>query len=175
MTRTPPDTAPDTPPDTLTQAIGVLTRREVEARILAPLVDALCREFDRDRVLDILRETIVGLARDQGAQLARQFGRDGRGFRRSLEAWTRGGALEIEVLAEDDTRLDFDVRRCRYAEMYHALGIPELGRILSCNRDFALIEGFAPGARLTREQTILEGAPCCTFRYRFPATDKKPD
>ena len=79
------------------------------------------------------------------------------------------------MLAEDDTRLDFDVRRCRYAEMYRALGIPELGRILSCNRDFALIEGFAPGASLTREQTILDGAPCCTFRYRFPGEGKNPN
>ena len=171
MTQSPPET----PPDTLTQAIGVLTRREVEARILAPLIAALCREFDRNRVLELLRETVVGLAREQGAQLARQFGQDARGFRESLEAWTRGGALEIDVLAQDENRLDFDVRRCRYAEMYRALGIPELGRILSCNRDFALIEGFAPGAGLTREQTILDGAPCCTFRYRFPGKGKKPE
>ena len=33
------------PPDTLNARIGVLTRREVEARLLAPLVDALGEEF----------------------------------------------------------------------------------------------------------------------------------
>ena len=50
-------------------AIGVLKRREIEARILAPLVEALGREFGREKVLQIVRETIVGIARDQGRQL----------------------------------------------------------------------------------------------------------
>ncbi len=50
-------------------AIGVLKRREIEARILAPLVEALRREFGRERVLQIVRQTIVGIARDQGRQL----------------------------------------------------------------------------------------------------------
>ena len=43
-------------------AIGVLKRREIEARILAPLVEALGREFGREKVLQIVGETIVGLA-----------------------------------------------------------------------------------------------------------------
>ena len=46
-----------------------------------------------------------------------------------------------------------------------ALGIPELGAVLSCNRDAALIEGFNPSVTLVRTQTIMEGAPCCDFRY----------
>ena len=46
--------------------IGVLKRREIEARILAPVVEALGRELGRERVLQIVRETIVGIARDQG-------------------------------------------------------------------------------------------------------------
>ena len=50
-------------------AIGVLKRREIEARLLAPLVDALSREFGGERVLQIVHETIVGIARDQGRQL----------------------------------------------------------------------------------------------------------
>jgi hypothetical protein len=47
----------------------VLKRREIEARILAPVVEALGREFGRERVLQIVRETIVGIERDQGRQL----------------------------------------------------------------------------------------------------------
>jgi hypothetical protein len=55
-------------------AIGVLKRREIEARILAPLIDALSREFGREKVLQIVRETIVGIARDQGRQLVQISG-----------------------------------------------------------------------------------------------------
>ena len=159
-------------PDTLTQDIGVLKRREVEARILAPVVDAMAAEFGREPVLEVLRKTIIEIAAKQGAELAEAMGgNDAAAFAESLEAWTRGGALEIEVSEQSAANFDFDVNRCRYAEMYRDLGIPELGAILSCNRDYAMAQGFAPDATLTRTQTILGGATCCDFRYRFPEDD----
>lgn len=158
-------------PDTLTQTIGVLTRREVEARILVPIVDAMAAEFGRDRVLEILRVTIEQIAADQGADLAAEYGADAAAFKETLEFWTRGGALEIETLRDDGQHLDFNVTRCRYAEMYRALGVPELGALLSCNRDAALITGFNGDARLVRDQTIMGGADCCTFRYDFSPQD----
>ena len=43
----------------------------------------------------------------------------------------------------------------------------ELGAVLSCNRDYALIEGFNGEVDLTRTQTIMEGAAYCDFRYRL--------
>ncbi|MBC7157513.1 MAG: L-2-amino-thiazoline-4-carboxylic acid hydrolase, partial [Rhodobacteraceae bacterium] len=117
----------------------------------------------------VVRDTIVAIAREQGAALAEANGDTADAFAGTLRHWTRDDALTIEVLEQGPTRLHFDVTRCRYAEMYRALGIADLGALLSCNRDNALIEGFNPGARLERAQTILGGAPCCTFRYEFPA------
>jgi L-2-amino-thiazoline-4-carboxylic acid hydrolase len=153
-------------------AMGVLTRREIEARILAPMLAAFCSEFERERVLGIARQVIVRVAREQGAQLAEQYGGCSLAhFSRSLEAWKKGGALVIDVLEENDTEFSFDVTRCRYAEMYHTLGIAELGEILSCNRDYALIEGFNPNVELRRTQTIMRGAPYCDFRYHVKKAD----
>lgn len=154
-------------PDTLTQQIGVLLRRETEARVLAPVIDALANAFGRDEVIRIVRDVIIGLARQQGETLATEYGQDSEAFLETLQFWTKGGALEIEVLEHDATRLHFDVKRCRYAEMYKALGIEELGKVLSCNRDFAMVEGFNPNAKLKRDQTILSGSTRCTFRYDF--------
>lgn len=146
--------------------MGVLRRREVEARIVAPLVEALAAEFGRERVLEIVRRTIISIAREQGAQLAAQSGDNSlTAFREALAAWTKDEALELDVLEQSDDRLAFNVTRCRYAEMYRALGIPELGALLSCNRDFALIEGFNGDVTLTRTQTIMQGAAVCDFRY----------
>ena len=65
------------------------------------------------------------------------------------------------------TQLDFNVTRCRYAEMYKALGMEEYGAVLSCNRDLAVIDGFDNRVELERAQTIMSGASCCTFRYDF--------
>ena len=54
------------PLDRLNTTIGVLTRREVEARILAPLIDALGEEFGREKVLEVVRDTIIRLAPGTG-------------------------------------------------------------------------------------------------------------
>ena len=51
--------------------------------------------------------------------------------------WTKGDALQIETIRKDAKHYDFNVTRCRYAEMYRAMGLAELGAILSCNRDGA--------------------------------------
>ena len=150
-------------------AVGVLTRREIEARILAPVVAALGQEFGRERVIEIVRDVIVGLAREQGRAMA-EARQDASlsSFAGTLEPWTRDGALTMTVREQTDEELAFDVTRCRYAEMYRALGIPELGAVLSCNRDAALIEGFNPDVHFSRTQTIMGGASHCDFRYRKP-------
>ncbi len=160
------------PSDTLTQKIGVLTRREVEVRILKPIIEALGKEFGRDKVVRILKETITKIAEEQGADLARVMGGDSSShFMDSLKYWKKDDALEIKVLKHDGRELHFDVTRCRYAELYKALDIPELGKIFSCNRDFALIKGFNPKATLRRTQTIMEGEVFCDFRYTFPTEE----
>ena len=159
----------DIPPDTLTQKIGVLTRREVEARILAPMIDALGEEFGRDEVIAIVKKVIIQLASQQGSELAETMGgTDAEAFMDSLAYWTRDDALQLDVIENNQTSLHFNVTRCRYAELYNALGIPELGAVFSCNRDYALIEGFNPDASLKRTQTIMQGASHCDFRYTFP-------
>ena len=75
-------------------------------------------------------------------------------------------------------RYDFDVTRCRYAEMYRDLGYVDLGVIFSCGRDWCFARGFNPDIELTRTQTIMEGAPICDFRYSLKereVTRKSPD
>ena len=153
------------PPDTLNE-IGVLKRREIEARILLPVVEALAKEFGRERVVSIVRDVIVEVARAQGKEIAARMGDDSlRALGTALQDWQKGDAYRMDVLEQTDERFSFNVTRCRYAEMYRALGIPELGALLSCNRDFALIEGFNPTMKLTRTQTIMEGASHCDFRF----------
>ncbi|MBI2469016.1 MAG: L-2-amino-thiazoline-4-carboxylic acid hydrolase [Candidatus Rokubacteria bacterium] len=153
------------PPDRLNE-IGVLTRREIEARILRPVVEALGAEFGRERVFRIVRDVIVDVARQQGRALAERMGEnDLDHFAGALDDWKKGDAYQMEVLEQTADRYAFNVTRCRYAEMYRALGIPEMGVLLSCTRDFSLVEGFNPDVRLTRTQTIMEGAPHCDFRF----------
>lgn len=155
------------PTDVELNAIGVLKRRTIEARILAPVIKAMAAEFGADRVHAVLGRVIVEIAKSQGAAMAaRCDGNSPADLAGTLDQWKADGALEMDVLEESDEKLSYNVTRCRYAEMYRELGIPELGAILSCGRDAALIEGFNPKVQLTRTQTLLGGASHCDFRYR---------
>ena len=156
------------PPATMT----LLQRREIEARVLAPLVRAMIAEVGEARGLEILRGVISGLAREAGAEMAREFGDVSlTAFAGGLDRWKAGGALEIRMIEQSPERLEFDVTRCRYAELYRSLGMADLGASLSCCRDHALIEGFNPAANLTRTKTIMEGASHCDFRFRADPAD----
>lgn len=154
------------PADAELNAIGVLKRRLIEVRVVAPLLDALGERFGRDAVLAVAREVIVALATKQGAELSAHAGGCSlQHFEGTLDRWKADDALTITVRESTGERFAFDVTRCRYAEMYRALGIPELGAILSCNRDAALIAGFNPDVSFTRTQTIMGGASHCNFVY----------
>ncbi len=163
-----------TPPADYLNAVGVLNRREIEARILAPLLDALGKEFDRERVLEITRKVIQDIARQHGVQLANSVeANDLKHYAAAQETWKKDNAIQTEVLELKRKRFSYNVFRCRYVEMYHHLGVPELGKILSCDRDFTFIEGYNPNVHLTRTQTIMEGADICDFCFEMAAS-KKP-
>ena len=148
--------------------IGILARREVEARILAPVIKEFIREFGRERTLEIVEPLIKSLAREAGNQLAKFAGGNSLAhFMTGLSLWTMDDALQLKILEQTPKKLFFNVTRCRYAEMYRDLGIPEFGHLLSCNRDGALIEGYNSKITFTRTKTIMEGADLCDFRYEL--------
>jgi len=161
------------PPVDYMNAVGLLNRREIEARILAPLLTALGVEFDQQKVWAIAHQVIQDLARQQGIQLANSVAtNDLIHFSEIQKTWKKDNAILTEVLELSNKKFSFNVFRCRYAEMYQHLGVPELGKMLSCDRDFALIEGFNPDIQLTRNQTIMEGAELCDFCFELKRVDK---
>lgn len=158
----------DPPEDTLND-VGVLKRREIEARIVAPLLERLAREFGSERVYELARNVVVEVAQSQGATLAEQVGgNDLDHFANSMANWSKGGALETELVEKSDGVFAFNVTRCKYAEMYRSLGLEDLGATLSCNRDATMVQGFNPNIEFTRTQTIMSGAGHCDFVYRLP-------
>lgn len=164
--------ASTTMPDRLNE-IGVYRRREIEARILAPFVEALGKHLSPEQVLQILRDVVAQLARQQGRQLAKTQGNTLADFARSLADWQKGDAMQFEFLEQSPGCLSYNATRCRYAELYKSLGLTELGQILSCSRDEPLLEGFNPQISFVRSQTILEGAPFCDFRLVLKPAKKK--
>jgi hypothetical protein len=147
--------------------LTLLQQREIEAKVVGPLIRGFAAELGMEKTLEIVRSVIVNLAHESGADLASRLGEATlEAFGRGIDRWTEGGALELEILEKSPERLAFNVTRCKYAEMYRSLGLSDLGASLSCCRDFALVEGFNPEITLERSQTLMEGASHCDFRFR---------
>lgn len=145
--------------------IDILTRREIEALMIRPLIEAFIEEVGRERALGRLRAVIKSLAFESGVQLANRMGGASIAcFADGFKGFGVGRNLEVEQLELSATRFDFNVTRCRYAEMYKELGMADLGVILSCGRDFELVAGFNPRMSLRRTRTIMEGHDHCDFR-----------
>lgn len=161
------------PPTDYMNVVGLLNRREIEARILAPLLETLAEEFGYQRVWEITRKVVQEIARSQGVQIAESMEKnDLEHFASVQETWKKDNAIQCEVLQQTQKKFIFNVYRCRYAEMYHHLGAAELGKMLSCDRDFAFIEGYNPNIKLTRTQTIMEGADICDFCFELMPAKK---
>lgn len=150
--------------------IPTLRKRRIQAEVIGPIYAEMVAELGEERAAEILDRAIRKAAIAEGRAFAARAP-DGKtsmaDFIALYDLWTADGALEVEVLRADDTAFDFNVTRCRYAETYHAMGLGHVGHLLSCNRDGTFCEGYDPRIRLQRDQTIMEGAPCCTFRYRM--------
>lgn len=158
-------------PDDLNERIGVLTRREIEARVLAPLVERITAALGAEPAEALLRDVVEVEAQRVGAAMRERVASEGdpddlRLFAAQWEPWFRGGALEIRTLDASADTWRFAVTRCRYAEMYRSLGLERCGAMLSCRRDAALVTGYSNEIRFERSQTIMEGASHCDFHYR---------
>jgi hypothetical protein len=146
--------------------ISHLQRRRIESRVLIPFIAACLEKFGDAATKDLVVATIRRLAVEDGARWAGALGRDMHALKNVAETvWAGGGSLDIDMVAAGDDRLDFNVTRCRYAEFYKELGLADLGYLVHCNRDHAMIDGFNPELKLTRTQTVMEGASHCDFRF----------
>jgi predicted nucleic-acid-binding Zn-ribbon protein len=151
--------------------VPILVRREIEARILAPVFALMERDFGREKAEAILAEAVEADAVAAGRRVAEGVPKDKtlRAFIAVQPLWTAGGALDQVITAESDSEYAYTVTRCAYAEMYDRLGLKDLGEILSCRRDAKFIQGVDPAIEFERTSTIMAGDSECRFSYRLPA------
>ena len=164
-------------PNQSVKPLPILEKRKIQAEVLGPVFREMVEQVGSEKAASILKEAIRMAAIEEGKHFRKKADASLSSmdqFVELMELWKAGGALEMEVLQQSDTLFDFNVNRCRYAEMYREMGLQEIGHLLSCNRDSSFCEGFDPNLKLVRKQTLMEGADCCTFRYTldFEKKDK---
>ena len=156
--------------------LPILTQRRIEAAFAKGVYDEMVAELGEAAAKRILANAVIKLAKQAASDMAKAA----PGGTPSLDAfraiqprWTAEDALRIDVVKSTDSEFHFNVTRCRYAEMYRAMGLAELGAVLSCNRDGAFCEGYDPRLKLERTQTLMGGATHCDFRYRWSETSDR--
>lgn len=150
--------------------LPILTQRRIEAGFAKGVYDEMAAELGAETAKRILANAVKKMARATAAEMAKQApgGKTSlESFRGIKDLWSAEDALQTEELASTDTEYHFNVVRCRYAEMYRAMGLADLGAVLSCNRDGVFCEGYDPKLKLQRTQTIMGGADHCDFRYHY--------
>jgi len=156
--------------------VGILARRRIEAGIIAPIYEEMRERLGEEVAQSILDAAIRKAAVAAGQAFAAKTpgGTNLRTFQELQELWTQDGALVVSVEKATDGEFDYTVTRCRYAEMYREMGLGHIGRLFSCNRDYMFPRGYNPDIGLERTQTLMEGAPCCDFKYRYVKKQKGP-
>ena len=156
------------------QTLPIIELRRIEANIIKPIYEEMVKELGEESARRILGRAIRRNAIEQGRSLAEASTEPAgiAAFAGLLERWKANDALRIDTLEQTGERFDFNVTRCRYAEMYREMGLGEIGHLLSCNRDGALCEGYDARLELSRTQTIMGGASHCNFRYQWKSEEK---
>ncbi len=155
---------------TAADTLPMIERRRIEATILKHVYETLKASHGAD----VAARAIADAVRRSSIELAHLLAATEPGGKTSMRTfidrqaqWRMGDALQTETLRESDTQFDFNVTRCRYAEMYREMGLGEIGHLLSCQRDGTFCEGYDPRLKMDRTQTIMQGASHCDFRYRW--------
>ena len=154
--------------------LPIITRRCIEAKILKNVFDEIQKRFDRETAEQIIGRACSNSAIAHGQDLAQKIDHPAnlQDFADILPNWTKEDALEIEVLEQDKSKMNFNVTRCRYAEMYEEMGLRDIGHLLSCSRDADFCAGYNPDIDFERNKTIMKGASHCDFRLKLNTSDK---
>jgi hypothetical protein len=151
--------------------VPIIEQAKIQARVLVPLVEALQAELGEERANVLVRNALGDSYRRLGEKWwrARKSEDLGEGMAAAFAGYAKAGALDYRVHGKSQDTFDVDITACRYAQFYKEMGAPELGFLLVCSMDFPFAEGFGSDVKLTRTQTIMQGASHCNFRYRREA------
>jgi hypothetical protein len=137
-------------------------RRDAEARVrfLVAVTEALEQRLGQEEGFRVAREVHERLAGERRAKPAKE-GED-RGVQAFCEALEAGciGTHEWERTEDTPERVAYRFTRCTWAELFRALGRPDIGHWF-CDGDESAARSFNPRIGFQRTQVLMDGAPCC--------------
>lgn len=142
---------------------SIIDATRIQARIVIPIVKALEKEIGKERAHEIV-----------GRAIAENYvsWREKRGFEENahpaIEAAGNSPSfpVEKEVVENTNEAYGHNIVGCQFADFFRSIGEPEIGALMTCGVDFAAEARMRPDWDFDRTQTLMQGAPCCDFRWR---------
>jgi hypothetical protein len=131
---------------------------------------AMRDEIGRDKADALVRGALREWSKQLFADIGNSIeGSPGRKFAKMNSALAEVTEREVtfDMHRDDREAREFDITSCRFAEFFRALGEPELGALLVCSTDIDIADAGGSAVSFSRDQTLMQGGSCCTFRYRF--------
>lgn len=150
--------------------LSLLDKTRIQAQVLVPVLRALRADLGKERADALVAQALRNWSKQIFAAIAEDI--EGSPPRKwaviqKVFGEVSGREVAFEILRRDAEAMDIDVTQCRFADFFRALGEPELGALLICAADFDIAATGNGEVTLERDQTLMLGAPRCTFRYRF--------
>ena len=150
--------------------ISLLEKTRIQAQVLVPVMRAMRAEIGREKADALVRSALREWSRQVFADIGNGIeGSPGRKFAKMNAALAEVTEREVkfDMHRDDGEAREFDITSCRFAEFFRALGEPELGALLVCSTDVDIADAGGSAVSFSRDQTLMQGGSCCTFRYRF--------
>lgn len=143
---------------------SILEATRIQARIVIPIVKALEKELGKERAHAIVGEAIAQNYVSWRNKLG--FDADSHPGRDDAEGKKPAFPVEHEVVEDSDGAYGHNIVGCAFADYFRSIGEPEIGALMTCGVDFAAEAHMRPGWDFSRTQTLMQGAPCCDFRWK---------
>ena len=150
--------------------ISLLDKTRIQAQVLVPVMRAMRAEIGRERADALVRGALREWSKQVFAEIGKGIeGSPGRKFAKMNTALAEVTEREVtfDMHRDDREAREFDITSCRFAEFFRALGEPELGALLVCSTDVDIADAGGDAVSFSRDQTLMQGGSCCTFRYKF--------
>ena len=72
--------------------------------------------------------------------------------------------IDEPTIVTENTRICNTIG-CLWADIYREWGAEDIGYLIECKPDFAVIAAQHPNLRLERTKTLMQGDDCCDFKF----------
>jgi len=149
------------------EQLSYLERVKIQSEILLPLYRRLRDEIGEERAAELLRASVNEYATSLGESVSDAPQGSSLDKLRTLMPAFAASALGIEPLVDNDKEFTMNVRGCKYAEHFKALGEAKFGAMITCEIDPPLTKAIGDDLTLDRTQTIMGGGTQCDFKWKL--------